>query len=84
METTRPPLLPVIDLARCTGCGWCVAACHWHLLSLEVRGWKKSAVLHDSDRCPGCRQCALKCPFGAIAMREVPTPVGVPVDAARG
>lgn len=29
--------LPVIDPARCTGCGWCVAVCPPHVLSLQVQ-----------------------------------------------
>ena len=28
----RPGWLPRVDTARCTGCGWCVAACDLHLL----------------------------------------------------
>ncbi len=36
--TMRGALLPAIDLKRCTGCGWCVAACPLDLLSLEREG----------------------------------------------
>jgi ferredoxin len=64
-------VLPQVDTARCSGCGWCVAACPFHLLSLEVRNWKKSSVLGDAGNCTGCGDCALKCPIGAITMSEV-------------
>ena len=47
----RGTLLPAINLARCTGCGWCVAACPLDLLSLERSGWKKHSQLHDAA-CP--------------------------------
>lgn len=68
--TGRPDrLLPVIDPARCTGCGRCVAVCATHVLWLERRGWEKTALLHDAAGCTGCRLCALRCPFGAIEMR---------------
>ena len=59
---------PVIDTARCTGCGWCVPTCNLRLLSLERKGWQKFSVLSDSDACTGCRKCETKCPFGAITM----------------
>lgn len=67
----RGQRLPAIDLKRCTGCGWCVAACPPHVLSLHTQAWKKSAVLNDADHCTGCERCAVKCPFGVIRM-EVP------------
>jgi len=66
----RAGWLPRVDTARCTGCGWCVAACDLHLLSLEAVQWKKSAALHDADRCTGCSDCAVTCPFHAITMRR--------------
>nr|WP_234414005.1 4Fe-4S binding protein [Ideonella sp. A 288] len=61
--------LPDIDAARCTGCGWCVAACDLHLLSLEVRHWRKTSVLHEPGRCTGCGLCAVRCPFHVITLR---------------
>jgi NAD-dependent dihydropyrimidine dehydrogenase PreA subunit len=61
-------LLPQIDAARCTGCGWCVGACPLHLLSLEVRNWRKTSVLHAPDTCTGCKKCEFKCPFGVITL----------------
>jgi ferredoxin len=59
---------PHIDAARCTGCGWCVAACLPRALSLQTEGWRKTAALHDAPGCTGCAQCALRCPCGAIRM----------------
>ncbi len=66
--SSRGTRLPTIDLKRCTGCGWCVAACPFDLLSLERQGWKKHAELHDAQRCTGCAYCEIRCPFGAITM----------------
>lgn len=60
--------IPVIDSARCTGCGRCVAACAPHALSLQPMGWVKSAVLNDDVGCTGCARCLVVCPFGAIEM----------------
>ena len=67
--TQRGQLLPSIDLKRCTGCGWCVAACPLDLLSLEREGWKKHSALHDAQRCTGCAYCAIRCPFNVITMQ---------------
>ncbi|MCM2252820.1 MAG: 4Fe-4S dicluster domain-containing protein [Ramlibacter sp.] len=73
--TKRPIALPVIASSRCTGCGWCVAACPDHLLVLEVEAWKKSAQLVRPDLCTGCAKCIPVCNFGAIGMaRQAPRP----------
>lgn len=70
-------MLPWIDAARCTGCGWCVAACPFHLLSLELKDWRKTSVISDLDACTGCRKCELKCPFNVISMvRRAPPTAG--------
>jgi ferredoxin len=61
--------LPAIEPSRCTGCGWCVAACPPRVLSLEAAPqWRKVSTLHDAPNCTGCALCAVKCPFDAIAM----------------
>lgn len=64
--------LPAIDTDRCTGCGWCVAVCAPHVLSLQVQGpqaWgPKRSRLHDAAACTGCALCAVRCPFDAIRM----------------
>ncbi len=69
-SASRPTTLPEIDTDRCTGCGWCVAACPPHVLSLQVQAWRKSATLHDAAGCTGCALCAVRCPFGVIRMRR--------------
>jgi NAD-dependent dihydropyrimidine dehydrogenase PreA subunit len=65
--STRPlSFLVQVDSDRCTGCGWCVAACPLHLLSLEPKGWKKHAEVHDEAACTGCKKCEVRCLFDAI------------------
>jgi ferredoxin len=68
----RPGWLPQIDTLRCTGCGWCVAACAPGVLSLETVHWHKTSVLHDAARCTGCSLCAVRCPFHVISMHRQP------------
>ena len=65
---TRGLALPHIDPARCTGCGWCVAVCPPHVLSLHPQGRVKISALDDADGCTGCALCAVRCPFDAITM----------------
>lgn len=60
---------PHIDTSRCTGCGWCVAACRDHVLSLMLHEGRKYAVLHDPAGCTACGKCERKCPHGVIDMR---------------
>lgn len=73
-----PKALPVIDLARCTGCGRCISACPPHVLWLDApgpHGWgAKHAVLHDAPGCTGCAKCAVICPFDAITMCKHASP----------
>jgi len=73
MPDAAPQRLPLVDTARCTGCGRCVAACGPHLLSLEPVRWQKFATLHDAQLCTSCSRCAAVCPFHAITMHRVPT-----------
>jgi ferredoxin len=68
---TERKALPVIDKTRCTGCGWCVAVCPPHVMSLEVEHWKKFSRLHDEAGCTGCAKCAVRCPFDAISMARI-------------
>ena len=67
--------LPAIATQRCTGCGWCVAVCPPHVLSLQVLGtgaWgPKRSVLHDAPGCTGCALGAGRGPFDAIRMVRV-------------
>ncbi|MFN4117665.1 ATP-binding protein [Acidovorax sp.] len=85
MTARTPKALPAIDPQRCTGCGWCVAVCAPHVLSLQVQRpdggagdagtWgPKRSTLHDAQACTGCALCLVRCPFGAISMVRVPPP----------
>ncbi|WP_440106037.1 ATP-binding protein [Acidovorax sp. BL-A-41-H1] len=80
MSAPRAKALPRIDPARCTGCGWCVAVCGPHVLSLQVLGegrWgPKRSQLHDAGGCTGCALCAMRCPFHAISMVRQPGAAG--------
>lgn len=56
---------PVIDLARCIGCGGCVRACPEEGVLDLVHG--QAVVVHGA-RCVGHSRCVAACPTGAVAV----------------
>jgi len=62
-------LLPVVDDAKCDGCGACAKVCEYH--ALTVLGDRPVLFEH---LCHSCGGCALACPKGAI--REEPKAIG--------
>ena len=56
---------PNIDIARCIGCGTCVASCPESGVLEMVNG--QAQVVHGA-RCVGHGKCAEDCPVGAIAV----------------
>lgn len=65
----------VVDAARCTGCGRCVAACNDKLLTLDLCGTRKTAAIRNSGRCNLCGKCVSECLVGAMKVAE---PSGLP------
>ncbi len=57
---------PHVDLARCLGCGTCVAACPEEGVLALSHG--QAVVVHGA-RCVGHSRCAEECPTGAISVR---------------
>lgn len=55
-------VIPIINLARCSGCGLCVDLCPTH--AVDLSGGK--AVIARPDDCTYCEVCESYCPEGAI------------------
>ena len=56
-------LRPVVDVAKCTGCGSCNSFCPEASIDMVER----KAVI-NYDYCKGCGVCANECPSKAIEM----------------
>ena len=49
----------VIDQEKCVGCGACVAACPFHMPTIDPE-------INKSTKCVACGYCAENCPMGAL------------------
>jgi NAD-dependent dihydropyrimidine dehydrogenase PreA subunit len=59
-DETRP--LPIIDAAKCNGCGICIPACPNHVLEMQ----DEKAVVSNPQACEYAGECELICPTQAI------------------
>ena len=79
-ESSRPITIPVpvVDKAKCTGCGTCGEVCQYSAIVCL-----KSNVMVFEDMCHGCGGCMRFCPEDAITER--PKEVGiVEIGQAKG
>lgn len=53
---------PVVDKAKCTGCGTCVEVCPMQVFKVE----KGKSVVKKPGECIACRACEAQCPAEAI------------------
>lgn len=68
-EQTGSVPVPVVDSARCTGCGQCAAICEFNALAVAGK-----SVLVFEELCHSCGGCARICPVQAIT--EQPRGIG--------
>ncbi|MDY0189532.1 MAG: 4Fe-4S binding protein [Desulfuromonas sp.] len=67
--------LIIIDQERCTGCGWCLASCAQHAITLHTSrpdGFGDKRACIDQQRCTSCAQCLNSCPHHAISVHTMP------------
>lgn len=55
--------MPVVNEAKCNGCGLCVSVCYCNALVL-VGG---VVTVVETEECGWCTECEAVCPTGAIA-----------------
>jgi MinD superfamily P-loop ATPase len=65
-----------IDASKCTGCGQCAAACHFHAIRFDgpVNDQGMPTCQIDDMACEGCGLCEYVCEFDAVSTR--PNAVG--------
>ena len=51
----------IIDVEKCTGCGFCVAICPYRVLAMH-----DGVAKHNGETCFLCEHCRAVCPSGAI------------------
>jgi len=59
----EPPVVAKVDLARCTGCGSCIAVC-----PVEAIRLKNGKAHVQTEACAGCGTCAAQCGEEAIRL----------------
>lgn len=57
----------VVDEERCTGCGFCAAACPWGVITLDPVTGKALKC----DLCGGDPACVKECPENALRFLDV-------------
>ena len=62
--TASDKIMPLIDLAKCNGCGVCVDRCPTRALALQ----SGQVALARPDVCSYCAACEDVCPTQAIAL----------------
>jgi NAD-dependent dihydropyrimidine dehydrogenase PreA subunit len=62
MMKSAQPILPLIDLARCTGCGMCEQLCPTNAVEVQAN----RAIIVRPQACTYCELCETYCPTGAI------------------
>ena len=60
---------PVIDEAKCVGCGMCVTSCGREVFKFDYQR-KKAMVVNPNHCMVACQTCANLCPVGAISFTK--------------
>ncbi|MBJ6725578.1 4Fe-4S dicluster domain-containing protein [Geomesophilobacter sediminis] len=70
IEALAPVNARVVDVKKCEGCGICVQACPWGMISLTGPANGKGSKATKCTLCNGNPECVQACPSGALTYRK--------------
>jgi ferredoxin len=77
--------LPVVEEARCTGCGTCAAACPVQAMTMvsvnETHDCRTRKAKVDEETCLGCAVCVRTCPRKSLTLKSRPQRVITPLNS---
>jgi heterodisulfide reductase subunit A len=68
-RVTAEAITAYCDLARCMGCGTCVATCPFNAIELQQLEDGRKVANVNLVQCKGCGSCVAACPNGAMQQR---------------
>ncbi len=66
IHVIEPVNARVVDEAKCAGCGICVEACPWEMLTLDGPVLGPTTKAHKCHLCNGAPECVQACTAGAL------------------
>ena len=67
-KTNMEPLVPDLDIDKCTGCDICIPKCLPQAIEIVPASNKAEHIIAINDACIGCGHCIAVCPVDALRL----------------